>query len=256
MNINRAEIKRYARTRMREARPSVFLVALILFALTWVFELLSFKLMFPGDSLMEIAQNYMTVSESAAMQQIDMQTYMREYSELSAAAAPSGLGQLLDIAISIVSLMLTVGFSFFCLNVSRGAKAAAGNLLDTFGIFFKVLGLSIVTGIFITLWSLLLVVPGIIASYRYRFAMYILLDDPGKSVMQCIRESKEMTQGWKWELFVLDLSFIGWVLLTMIPFVSIYTTPYIELSRATYYCRISGRTEPLDYTFADSGTEE
>ena len=164
MNINRAEIKRYARTRMREARPSVFLVTLILLALTWVFELLSFKLMFPGDSLMEIAQDYMSVSESAAMQQIDMQTYMREYSELSAAAAPSGLGQLLDIAISIVSLMLTVGFSFFCLNVSRGAKAAAGNLLDSFGIFFKVLGLSIVTGIFITLWSLLLVVPGIIAS--------------------------------------------------------------------------------------------
>lgn len=256
MNINRAEIKRYARTRMREARPSVFLVALILLALTWVFELLSFKLMFPGESLAEFLQDYQSLTEAASMQQISVQTYMREYSELSAAVQPSGLGQLLDIAISIVSMMLTVGFSFFCLNVSRGAKASAGNLLDTFGIFFKVLALSIVTGILVMLWSFLLVIPGIIAAYRYSFAIYILLDDPGKSVMQCIRESKEMTQGWKWELFVLDLSFIGWSLLTVIPFVSIYTMPYMELSRTTYYCRISGRTEPFDYTFADSGNEE
>lgn len=256
MNINRAEIKRYARTRMREARPSVFLVALILLALTWVFEFLSFKLMYPGQSLAEIAQTYLNLSEAASVQQISMQTYMQEYSELSAAAAPSSMGQLLDIAISIVSLMLTVGFSFFCLNVARGAKAAVGNLLDTFGIFFKVLGLSIVTGILVMLWSMLLIIPGIIAAYRYSFAIYILLDDPGKSVMQCIRESKEMTQGWKWELFVLDLSFIGWSLLTVVPFVSIYTTPYIELSRATYYCRISGTTAPLDRTFADSGSEE
>ena len=68
MNINRAEIKRYARTRMREARPSVFLVALILLALTWVFELLSFKLMFPGESLAEFLQNYQSLTEAASTQ--------------------------------------------------------------------------------------------------------------------------------------------------------------------------------------------
>lgn len=89
--------------------------------------------------------------------------------------------------------------------------------------------MTILTGIFIFLWSLLLIIPGIIAAYRYRMALYLLLDNPNMSVYQCIRESKRMMVGHKAELFVLDLSFLGWYILSAVPFVSIWVTPIRRL---------------------------
>ena len=92
-------------------------------------------------------------------------------------------------------------------------------------------------GIFIALWSLLFIVPGIIAMYRYRMAYYILLDDPDKGPLQCIRESKELMRGHKKELFFLDLSFIGWEFLITISagILGIWILPYIYTTYAMYY---------------------
>ena len=98
----------------------------------------------------------------------------------------------------------------------------------------------ILMGIFIFLWSLLLVIPGIIAAYRYSMAMYLFFDDPEKGALECIRESKAMTYGYKGKLFVLDLSFIGWLILSIIPLVSIYTTPYMSTTKANYYRALRG----------------
>ena len=151
--------------------------------------------------------------------------------------------------------MVGAGFILFLLNTIRRTDACFGNLLDAFPLFFKLFMLSLLTGIFIFLWSLLLIFPGIIASYRYRQAIYILLDNPKKSALQCIRESKEMMKGHKGELFVMDLSFIGWSILSNIPYVGylaqIWTVPYINLSYALYYEKLSGR----DIYAADRGVE-
>ena len=68
--------------------------------------------------------------------------------------------------------------------------------------------------IFIFLWSLLFIVPGIIAAYRYRFALYNLCENPEMGVMEALNMSKAQTLGFKGQLFVLDLSFIGWYLLS------------------------------------------
>ena len=93
--------------------------------------------------------------------------------------------------------------------------------------------------------------PGIIAAYRYRQAIYLLIDHPEMSVMDCIRESKRMMAGHKWELFVLDLSFIGWGFLSSLAMIGwlvrIYTTPYFGLTYALYYEALCGRTA-ADYT--------
>ena len=94
------------------------------------------------------------------------------------------------------------------------------------------------------LWSLLFVIPGIIAAYRYRMALYLLLDHPEMSVMQCIQESKRMMKGHKGELFVMDLSFLGWASLESIPVfgyaVQVWTTPYISMSYVLYYEALRG----------------
>ena len=71
-------------------------------------------------------------------------------------------------------------------------------------------------------------------------AVFIFCDDPEKGALNCIRESKAMTRGYKGQLFVLDLSFIGWSILSMIPFVGIYTEPYMTTTKANFYRALRG----------------
>ncbi len=81
---------------------------------------------------------------------------------------------------------------------------------DDFWSAFKV---TFLVGLYTFLWSLLFVIPGIIKSIAYSMSFYILAENPGKSARECIKESMAMTNGHKAELFVLGLSFIGWILL-------------------------------------------
>ena len=91
--------------------------------------------------------------------------------------------------------------------------------------------------IFVFLWSLLFIIPGIIAGYRYRFALYNLCENPEMGVMEALNMSKAQTWGHKWELFVLDLSFIGWNLLCglTLGILSIWITPYIQQTDIGYF---------------------
>lgn len=232
MKIDRKQMKREARLTMSSQKPSAYLVTLVFLLITFVLEILSVKLQYPGMTLMQI---YESMAESA----MEMTDPMNMFGFSAAAVVnPSLLGELLDICLTIMNIMIGAGFTLFCLNVSRGAAAGFGNLFDSFGMFFKILWLSIVSSIFIFLWSLLFVIPGIVASYRYSLALYILLDDPEKGVMQCLAESRRMTYGCKWQLFVLDLSFLGWLLLSAVPFVMLYTMPYMEVTKANFYNEI------------------
>ena len=97
--------------------------------------------------------------------------------------------------------------------------------------------------------ALLFVIPGIIAAYRYSLAIYVMIDHPEYSAMDCLRESKRLTMGYKGQLFLLDLSFILWLILTALPVVGyaaqVYVTPYMETSRVLYYekiCRLQDET--------------
>ena len=116
-----------------------------------------------------------------------------------------------------------------------------------FSIAGKVILLEIVAGIFIFLWSLLLIIPGIIATYRYRFALYNLLENPDLGILEAINLSKEQTYGYKWQLFVLDLSFLGWLILDVFTmgFLGIWLIPYITLTDIAFYdtiCAEKGMT--------------
>ena len=89
----------------------------------------------------------------------------------------------------------------------------------------KVILLNIVIYLFTFFWSLLFVIPGIIAAYRYRFALYNLYENPGIGVMEALNMSKQQTLGYKGQLFMLDLSYIGWLLLASLT--SVVQTGYI-----------------------------
>lgn len=111
-----------------------------------------------------------------------------------------------------------LGFYALLLSAIRHKNVRPTMIFSGFDYFLKALTLTIVQSVLIFLWTLLLVIPGIIAIYRYSMSYFILADNPNKSVMQCIEESKRMMIGNKAKLLVLQISFIGWVILAAIPF--------------------------------------
>ena len=108
--------------------------------------------------------------------------------------------------------------------------------------------------IFVVLWSLLLVIPGIIASYSYAMAPYILYENPGMRPMAAIKASKELMRGNKWRLFCLQFSFIGWALLCALTagIGNLWLHPYQETAQASFYRQIcwersNGQPDPGDF---------
>jgi len=179
------------------------------------------------------------------------------------------------ILITLISQVLSAGYCCYCLGIHRREEMPYESLFDSFAFAGRVIALVIVEGIFILLWSLLLVIPGIIAAYRYSFAMWNLCQDPTIGVMEALERSKRQTVGYKGQLFGLHLSFIGWylivfvivgvyegVILALMPdsflgimlgslilavltgVVDIYFTPYFALSECGFYLRATAPEEP------------
>ena len=95
--------------------------------------------------------------------------------------------------------------------------------------------------LFICLWSLLLVIPGIIKAYEYAMVEYLIADDPNLTTKEALAKSKAMMQGNKWNLFVLQLSFIGWDILSALTFGLLqlfYVAPYRMLTTAALYQKL------------------
>ncbi len=235
MNINRAAIKANAKLQMRAAKPHVCVVGLVYYVISWVLNYLEERVS-GADMLQDLYGStnpfrlFLQYPQNAQASQ-SLQQY---WDQLSLG------GSLLAIALRIIAATIAVGFVIYALNVSRMRPAGIGNLFDGFTIFLRALVLRILMGIFIFLWSLLFIIPGIIAAYRYRMATYLLIDHPEMSPLDCIRASKEMMHGHKGELFVLDLSFIGWAILCIIPFVAVWVSPYMEVTYCNYYHALCG----------------
>lgn len=102
--------------------------------------------------------------------------------------------------------------------------------------------LGLLISLFTFLWSLLLVIPGIVKSYSYAMAYYIKIDHPEYTAKQAIEESMIMMEGKKMKLFLLDLSFIGWIILGSLCFGigTLWVTAYIQASRTEFYRDLIG----------------
>ncbi len=124
---------------------------------------------------------------------------------------------LSSIYVLLVTGALELGLALFFLATFRKHDVQGVDIFLGFGRFGKALGLFLYRTLFIFLWSCLFIIPGIIASFRYSQAFFILADDPDKSIRQCMNESKAMMKGNKAKYFILGLSFIGWAILAGIP---------------------------------------
>lgn len=126
--------------------------------------------------------------------------------------------------------------------LTQNVRPSAGDIWKGFNLFGKALWLTIITGFFTFLWSLLFIIPGIVKGFAYSMAPYILADHPDMTAREALRTSKIMTDGHKGELFVLSLSFVGWFLLIppTLGLIMIWLVPYAQTTYANYYIAMKG----------------
>ena len=209
----------------------------------WKVVLASVVLMVCGGAG-SVATNKASASDEAALTEtlanIDAATLLAAVIMVLAAVA---VGMVISVLISVFVLKpLMVGAQKLFVNCKDG-KAQYGDLLFAFkNSYLKIVGTMFLSNLFIALWSLLLVVPGIIKAYEYRMIPYLLADHPEMSRKEVFAKSKEMMNGNKWNAFVLDLSFLGWHLLGGITFGIVgifYAAPYNFLTDAELYHELS-----------------
>lgn len=139
------------------------------------------------------------------------------------------------------SLVLTgplgCGLVLVYVNFARGYRADIQDLFAGFRYFVNSFVAGLLVGLFTFLWSLLLIVPGIIKAFSYSMTLYILNDNPEMSGKQAIDRSRQLMDGHKMDLFLLELSFIGWMLLCVVTFgiALFYVAPYMQEAIAVFY---------------------
>lgn len=121
------------------------------------------------------------------------------------------------------------------------------------GRYAGVVGTMFLRSIYLILWTLLFIIPGIVKSYAYRFVPYILADNPDIGAKRAIELSNRMTDGEKWNIFVLDLSFIGWYLLGVLALgIGVFfVMPYEDATKAELYLYLRERAVERGFTTTD-----
>ena len=125
---------------------------------------------------------------------------------------------------------LMLGQALYVLTFIRNKSCEYGSLFEGFQFFFKALIMTIVQDLIIMMWTLLFIIPGIIAWYGFRQSYFILADNPNKGIMQCLAESKARMTGNKMNLFKLDLTYVPYILVALAPK---FIVPYFGLSSTT-----------------------
>lgn len=140
-------------------------------------------------------------------------------------------------AFFIISGPFALGLAFFSLSISRNQDPKLEQIFKGFNNFGTALGAYLLMFLFILLWLILLIIPGIIAALSYSMTFLILADDDSINAMEAIKKSKKMMDGYKWKFFCLMLRFLGWAILSILTFGIgfFWLMPYIQVTVAKFY---------------------
>lgn len=140
------------------------------------------------------------------------------------------------IALIIGGPML-LGASIFTLNIANKKEAEIGQIFQGFQRFAESLVAYLLMIVYVVLWSLLFIIPGIIAGLAYSQTFYILAEDQKISGSEALKKSKQMMQGKKWQFFCLNLRFVGWTILCVftLGIGFLWLIPYMQVSFAEFY---------------------
>lgn len=143
----------------------------------------------------------------------------------------------------VLGSVISLGYSRFNLDLlDRRKDPELGTLFGFFPHWKNAAIAKLLETVYVFLWSLLFIIPGIIASYSYAMTSYILAEHPEMAPSEAIERSKEMMEGNRWRLFCLQFSFIGWSLLCSLTLGigNLWLTPYRQAATAAFYRDISG----------------
>ena len=144
------------------------------------------------------------------------------------------LGALVSL---LVAGAMSIGLARFSLAIGRKTPTKISDIFTGFDTFGVGLGAYLLQALFVMLWCLLLIVPGIIAALSYAMTFYIIAEEPALGPLQAIAKSKKLMQGHKWELFCLGLRFVGWSLLCVLSLGVgfLWLLPYMLVTVAHFY---------------------
>lgn len=131
---------------------------------------------------------------------------------------PDLLSGVLTLALQFIGILVTGGFCLYALRHVRDEGGEMGNLLDGFGQFYRVCMVSLLRSILTALGFCCFIIPGVRLLYGYRMANYLLWDHPDWTPLQCLHNSRVMMNGRKRKVFLIDLSFLCWLILGGLPF--------------------------------------
>lgn len=157
------------------------------------------------------------------------------------------LGVAVSVIFMVAAVMMVVGLILggvmqlgkaqYFLNLMDRREAQVGDLFGGFPRFGPAMIMYLLTNAAIIIGTLFLIVPGILATYGFALAPYILQEDPECTALEALERSWNMMRGHKWELFCLEFSFIGWAILAAFTLGvgGLFLNPYTEASKASFY---------------------
>ena len=159
----------------------------------------------------------------------------------------TGIG---SIAVFIFTGPIYIGLAAYFLGLNReeNGHEKIANVLDGFK---TGIGDNVITGLLVTiftfLWTLLFIIPGIVKTYSYAMTYYIRKDHPEYTATETITKSREMMNGYKGKLFLLDLSFIGWIIVGILccGIGTLWVYPYMQMARAHFYEERKAEFDPI-----------
>ena len=147
---------------------------------------------------------------------------------------------IFGFAAFLIGGVIQIGYADFLLKQHDGQNTNFSDLFSKFDFFGTGFVQRFLRSLYVFLWSLLFIIPGIMKEYSYAMTPFILAENPGMSASQAIRLSEDLMDGYKSDLFILDLSFIGWDLLAVLTLNlgHIALNPYKNAAYAAFYRKI------------------
>ena len=137
----------------------------------------------------------------------------------------------------LIGMIVTVGYMKFNMDLIDGEIGGVEMLFRYFRQWRTMLAAGLLQAVYIIGWTLLFIIPGIIAGYRYSMTSCILAENPEMGANDAITRSKELMKGNKWRLFCMEISFIGWMILSVFTcgIGDLWLTPYRAAAHTVFY---------------------
>ena len=150
----------------------------------------------------------------------------------------------ISVIIPIITLVitgpLTIGQCKFFINLANRSNPKFSDLWYGFNNMLRAIGVTLLVGVIVFIGSILFIIPGIILAFMYSQVYYIMAENPEMSIMNCLKESSRIMKGHKMDLFILELSFLGWGILMVITLgiAGLYVLPYYNATLTNFYLEI------------------